>query len=186
MNLILKHHNTLHALAHKHMEAAEAFLASIRNGRFGTVNTALVRDAQSELLDYIRHQYNPTVARIVGNMRDALTLYNMDTFKHYALVRNPSLDGACNLRHADIDTIGASVHMWSNRSGVSFDSRFAAHILRDIEGEDGWYVVDLNDDDLKAWARRMVYDIRSNFDRLDKHTFRSQVAHYQRYLPGEL
>lgn len=191
MNLILSHRQTLAALLTAHRDATAALLAAVRSGHervskgkllSDEIDTTTYRKTHSEVLDYIRHQYRPTVERVHQAIWDAITENDADKYVRYALaeVRDDSTVG---LRLADADTVAASVFVWCQRSGLDYRPHFAANVLQRI-GSDVYRVVDVGDDEMTAWAQSEVHDVGRAYRtrRIDWDEYHAAMVRYQPYI----
>lgn len=194
MNLILSHRQTLAALLNAHRDATCALLAVVRSGhdillyRFlGSYEgaTTAYRKTHSEVLDYIRHQYRPTMDRVQQAIRHAIVENNADKYVRYALA--VADDSTMGLRLADADTVAASVFVWCQRAGLNYRPHFAADVLQRI-GSDVYRVVDVGDDDMTAWAKQMAYEAGAKYMAHRDHAthaaaYADYVAAMVRYQP---
>jgi len=188
MNLILSHRQTLAALLTAHRDATAALLAVVRSGHdFGATTT--YRSSHSTVLDYIRHQYRPTLDRVQQSIRHAILETDADKYIRYALAEQDDSTGG--LRLADADTVAASVFVWCQRAGLNYRPHFAADVLQRIGSEVcAWpitityRVVDVGDDDMTAWARHEVYAVGSAF--MARHIgweeYHAAMVRYQPYI----
>lgn len=194
MNLILSHRQTLAALLTAHRDATAALLAAVRSGHdlvskgkilSDYIDTTTYRKTHSEVLDYIRHQYRPTMERVQQAIRHAIVENDADKYVRYALaeVRDDSTMG---LRLADADTVAASVFVWCQRAGLDYRPHLVRGVLQRI-GSDlcGVYrVVDVGDDDMTAWAQREVYVVGSAYmaRRIGWDEYHEAMVRYQPYI----
>lgn len=180
MNLILSHRQTLAALLTAHRDATAALLAVVRSGHdFGATTT--YRETHSTVLDYIRHQYRPTLDRVQQSISHAILETDADKYIRYALAEQD--DSTMGLRLADADTVAASVFVWCQRAGLNYRPHFAADVLQRI-GSDVYRVVDVGDDDMTAWARHEVYAVGSAFmaRRIGWDEYHAAMVRYQPYI----
>lgn len=191
MNLILSHRQTLAALLTAHRDATAALLAAVRSGHdlvskgkilSDYIDTTTYRKTHSEVLDYIRHQYRPTMERVQQAIRHAIVENDADKYVRYALAEVRD-DSTVDLRLADADTVAASVFVWCQRAGLDYRPHFVTDVLHRI-GSDVYRVVDVGDDDMTAWAQREVYVVGSAFmaRRIGWDEYHEAMVRYQPYI----
>lgn len=191
MNLILSHRQTLAALLTAHRDATAALLAAVRSGHdlvskgkilSDYIDTTTYRKTHSEVLDYIRHQYRPTMERVQQAIRHAIVENDADKYVRYALAEVRD-DSTVDLRLADADTVAASVFVWCQRAGLDYRPHFVTDVLHRI-GSDVYRVVDVGDDDMTAWARHEVYVVGSAFmaRRIGWDEYHEAMVRYQPYI----
>lgn len=191
MNLILSHRQTLAALLTAHRDATAALLAAVRSGHdlvskgkilSDYIDTTTYRKTHSEVLDYIRHQYRPTMERVHQAIRHAIVENDADKYVRYALAEVRD-DSTVDLRLADADTVAASVFVWCQRAGLDYRPHLVTDVLQRI-GSDVYRVVDVGDDDMTAWAQREVYVVGSAFmaRRIGWDEYHAAMVRYQPYI----
>ena len=186
MNLILSHRQTLAALLTAHLDATTALLADVRSGQgkllSDEIDTTTYRKTHSVVLDYIRHQYRPTVERVHQAIRHAITENDADKYVRYALFKVRD-DSTVNLRPANADTVAASVFVCCQRAGLNYRPHFVTDVLQRIDS-DVYRVVDLGDDEMTAWAQSEVTDVGRAYRarRIGWDEYHAAMVRYQPYI----
>ena len=197
MNLILSHRQTLAALLTAHRDATEALLAAVRSGHervskgkliTDEIDTTTYRKTHSEVLNYIRHQYRPTVERVHEAIYHAIVENDADKYVRYALAEVRD-DSTVDLRSANADTVAASVFMWCQRAGLDYRPHFVTDVLQrigsDVELEQGSYrVVDVGDGDMTAWAENEAHEVGRAYRtrRIGWDEYHAAMVRYQPYI----